>query len=445
MKYTFKMGGIHPNDNKIASEAPLEVFPVVETAYISMAQHLGAPATPIVAKGDTVKVGQVIGEPSGFISGYVHSSVSGTVKDVVPVADLAGNTVMHVVINVEGDQWMEGIDRTDTIKREIEGTTEEILAKIKACGIVGMGGATFPAHVKLAPPKDKTAEFLILNGAECEPYVTADDRLMREHSEEIIIGAMIMKKVLGNPKVFIGIEDNKPASIAAMSAAAKNYDVEVLPLKKKYPQGGEKQLIKAVTGREVRSGGLPIEAGAVVQNVATSYAVYQAVQKNRPTIDRAMTVTGQCLSAPKNLIVRLGTPYSKIIEFVGGLPADASKVISGGPMMGKAVANLEAATGKGTSCLLLLTEKQTKRGEESNCIRCGKCSTACPMGLEPYLLNKIARVGGRYDELEKERIYDCIECGCCSFSCPANIPLLDLIRINKAEVMKIMRSRPKKD
>lgn len=444
MKKTFTMGGIHPNDNKIASEAPLEVFPVVETAYISMAQHLGAPATPVVAKGDSVKVGQVIGEPSGFISGFVHSSVSGTVKDVVPVADLAGNPVMHVVINVEGDEWCEDIDRTDTIKREIEASAEEIIAKVKACGIVGMGGATFPAHVKLAPPKDKTAEFLILNGAECEPYVTADDRLMREHAEEIVIGAMIMKKALGNPKVFIGIEDNKPAAIKAMTEAAKGYDAVVLPLKKKYPQGGEKQLIKAVTGREVRSGGLPIDVGAVVQNVATSFAVYQAVQKNRPTIDRAMTVTGQCLPAPKNLIVRLGTPYSKIMEYVGGIPEGAAKVISGGPMMGKAVANMEASTGKGTSCLTILTEAQTKRSEESNCIRCAKCASACPMGLEPFLFNRLARMGGKYDELEHERIYDCIECGCCSFTCPANIPLLDLIRINKAEVMKIMRSRPKK-
>lgn len=445
MKKTFKLGGVHPNDNKISKNAAIEVFPAVETAYISMSQHLGAPANPVVAAGDKVKVGQVIGEPNGFISGYVHSSVSGTVKAVEPRPDIAGNPVMNVVVTVEGDEWCEEIDRSTDIVKECNLTSEEILARIKNCGVVGMGGASFPTHVKLNPPKDKKAVALILNGTECEPYITSDDRIMRERPVEILIGADIMKKVLGVDKCFVGIEENKPEAIASMSAAAKEFKgIEVVVLKKKYPQGGEKQLIDAIMHRQVPSGALPIDVGAVVQNVATSLAVYEAVQKNKPVIDNSVTVSGHCMPAQHNYLVRVGTPISKILEVAGGLPENAAKVVSGGPMMGKAVVNLEAATVKANGSFLIMTAEETVRKPESNCIRCGKCADACPMGLEPYLLNKLARVGGRYDELEKERIFDCIECGCCLFTCPANIPLLDLIRINKAEVMKIMRSRPKK-
>jgi len=445
MKKTFKIGGVHPHDNKISANAATEIFPAIETAYVSMAQHLGAPATPIVAVGDKVKVGQVIAEPAGFISGYVHSPVSGTVKAVAPRADIAGNMVMHVEITVEGDEWMEGIDTSDTIVKDIPYTPEEIIAKVKACGIVGLGGASFPTHVKLAPPKDKKAEALILNGTECEPYLTSDDRIMQERPEEILIGAAIMMKALGVTRGYVGIEENKPAAIAAMKAAAAAFpQIRVITLKKRYPQGGEKQLIDAVIGRQVPSGGLPIDTGAVVQNVATSLAVYEAVQKNKPLIDNVITVTGQCLERQRNFKVRIGTPMSKIIEEAGGMPLKAAKVISGGPMMGRAIANLDAATVKANGAILFLTEEQTRRKPESSCIRCAKCASACPMGLEPWLLNKLSRAGGRQAELEQERVYDCIECGCCSFTCPANIPLLDMIRSSKAEVMKIMRSRPKK-
>ena len=441
---TFKIGGTHPADSKLSAEVAIEKLPLVEKVAISMAQHLGAPANPIVAKGDKVLVGQVIGEPSAFISGFVHSSVSGTVSAVEPRADIAGNMVMHVVIDVDGDEWMSTIDRSDKLVTEIPQTPEEIIAKIKECGIVGMGGATFPTHVKLSPPPGKTAEFLILNGAECEPYVTADDRIMREKSSEIVIGALIMMKALKVNKCYIGIEENKPAAIAAMKSAAAPYPtVEVVTMKKKYPQGGEKQLIYAVTQRAVPSMVLPIDTGCVVQNVATSLAVYEAVQKNKPLFERVMTVTGKCLDNRKNFVVRLGTPLSAVIAAAGGAPENAAKFISGGPMMGKAVVNLEATTQKGSSCMLMLTAEETLRGKESNCIRCGKCTDACPMGLEPYLLNKLSRAK-LYDELEANKIYDCIECGCCLYTCPANIPLLDVIRINKAEVMKIMRSRPKK-
>ena len=444
MKKTFRIGGVHPHDNKISAEAAIEVFPAIETAYVSMAQHLGAPATPVVAVGDKVLVGQVIAEPSGFISGYVHSPVSGTVKKIEPRADIAGNLVPHIEITVEGDEWMENIDRTPDIIREIPYTAEEIIAKVKNAGIVGLGGASFPTHVKLAPPKDKKAECLILNGTECEPYLTSDDRIMRERPEEILLGGVIMMKALGVTRGYVGIEENKPAAIASMTAAAKAYpQIEVVTLKKRYPQGGEKQLIDAVIRRQVPSGGLPIETGAVVQNVGTSLADYEAVQKNKPLIDNVITVTGKCLPVQHNYKVRIGTPMSKILEVAGGVPEKAAKLISGGPMMGRAIANPDAATVKANGAILLLTDEETRRRPESNCIRCSKCASACPMGLEPWLLNKLGRAG-LHAELEQERVYDCIECGCCSFTCPAGIPLLDVIRISKAEVMKIMRSRPKK-
>ncbi len=445
MKKTFRIGGVHPHDNKISAEAAIEIFPAIETAYVSMAQHLGAPATPVVAVGDKVKVGQVIAEPAGFISGFVHSPVSGTVKSVAPRADIAGNLVPHVEITVEGDEWLEGIDTSDTVVKEIPYTPEEIIDKVKKAGVVGLGGASFPTHVKLAPPKDKKAECLILNGTECEPYLTSDDRIMRERPQEILIGGAIMMKALGVTRGYVGIEENKPAAIASMTAAAKDFpQIEVVTLKKRYPQGGEKQLIDAVIRRQVPSGGLPIETGAVVQNVGTSLAVYEAVQKNKPLIDNVITVTGSCLPVQHNYKVRIGTPMSKILEVAGGLPEKAAKVISGGPMMGRAIANLDAASVKANGAILVLTEAETRRRPESPCIRCSKCASACPMGLEPWLLNKLSRAGGRHAELEQERVYDCIECGCCSFTCPAGIPLLDMIRMSKAEVMKIMRSRPKK-
>lgn len=409
-----------------------------------MAQHLGAPAEPIVAVGDKVKVGQQIAKPSGFISAPVHSSVSGTVKAIDTIKDLAGNPCKAVIIDVEGDEWLETIDRSEKIESEIKLEPKEIVAKIAECGVVGLGGATFPTNVKLSPPPGKKAEFLIINGAECEPYLTSDYRLLIEKSEEVIIGAAIMMKALGVTKGFIGIEENKPEAIKKLSAIAPKYaGIEVVTLKKKYPQGGEKQLIKAVTGREVPSKGLPIDTGSVVQNVGTAFAVYEAVQKNKPLFEGIMTVTGDCSSAQKNFRHRVGTPMSEIMAACGGVPEDAAKVISGGPMMGKAMANLDAPTLKGTSSILYLTAEQTKRKEESNCIRCGKCVSACPMGLEPYLLNKLGRAG-RMDDLEAHFVYDCIECGCCSYSCPAYIPLLDTIRLSKQRVMGIIRARAAK-
>ena len=455
MKKTFSIGGVHPNDSKIAAGSKIETLPLPKTVFISMNQHLGAPAKPTVAPGDRVKTGQIIGEPGGFISAYVHSSVTGTVKSVGPYKDLAGNYAVHVEIAVESDEWMDGIDTSATLVKEIPEDRQFIVDRIKNNGVVGLGGATFPTHVKLCPPPEKKAECLILNGAECEPYLTSDYRIMLEQSEKIVIGAAIMKKVLGVSRAVIGIEENKPEAVSKMSAAvaslqssAKGYDgIEVMVLKKKYPQGGEKQLIDAVMHRQVKSMGLPIDVGAVVQNVGTSLAVYDAVQKNMPLITNVLTVTGTCLPAgrQKNYLFRIGIPLSFIAEYDGGIPEEAVKVVSGGPMMGKAISNMEATTLKGSSSLLYLTEEQTARKPESNCIRCGKCVEACPMGLEPYLLNKLAR-NNMMDDLEQNAIQDCIECGCCLYSCPANIPLLDVIRVAKGEVIRAMRARtaPKK-
>ncbi len=450
---TFSIGGIHPRDSKISKDCTIEVLPLPSKVYISMAQHLGAPATPVVKAGDQVKVGQVIGEPAGFISAYVHSSVSGTVKTVGPRKDLAGNNVIHVEIDVEGDEWIDGVDLTDDLVTAIPEDNKAIVEKIQKNGVVGLGGATFPTNVKLCPPPGKVAECLILNGAECEPYLTSDNRIMLERSREIVVGAAIMKQVLGGCRTVIGIEENKPEAIAAMKAAvtelqgtAKGYEgISVQVLKKKYPQGGEKQLINAVMGREVKSMGLPIDVGAVVQNVATALAVYEAVQKNMPLITNVLTVTGDCVPAEKqhNYKFRIGMPLSYIAEYAGGIPEQAVKIVSGGPMMGKAISNMDAATVKGSSSLLYLTAEQTVRGVESACIRCGKCADACPMGLEPFLLNKLAR-NNMFDELEENAVQDCIECGCCLYSCPANIPLLDIIRIAKGDVIRIIRGRTAK-
>ena len=444
-KLTFSIGGIHPNDNKISRNCKIEVLPLPKTMYVSMAQHLGAPAKPIVAVGDSVKTGQVIAEPGGFISAFVHSPASGTVKSIAPRKDLAGNNVMHIEIAVEGDEWAEGIDLSDTLVTEIPEDRNAMLERIKACGVVGLGGATFPTHVKLNPAPGSKAECLILNGAECEPFLTSDFRILLERTKEIVVGAAIMQKILGGCRTVIAIEENKPEAIEAVNRAISELaypGIEVAVMKKRYPQGGEKQLIDAVMKRQVKSGGLPISVGAVVQNVATSLAVYEAVQKNIPLITNVLTITGNCLPVERqhNYKFRIGMPLSYIIEQAGGVPEAAAKLVSGGPMMGKAIANVEAATVKGSSSVLYLSEESTRRKPQSNCIRCGKCADACPVGLEPFLLYLLNKAGNT-DELEKNAVQDCIECGCCLYSCPANIPLLDMIRQAKGQVMGIIRAR----
>jgi len=444
-KLTFSIGGIHPADSKFSRECKIEVLPLPKTVYVSTSQHLGAPAKPVVAVGDSVRTGQVIAEPGGFISAFVHSPVTGTVKSIAPRKDLAGNFQTHIAIDVAEDEWVEGIDLSDTLVTEIPTDRTAVLNKIKSNGVVGLGGATFPTHVKLNPPIGKKAECLIINGAECEPFLTSDFRILLERTREIVVGAAIMQMVLGGCKCVIGIEENKPEAIAAVSKAVSELGysgISVAVLKKRYPQGGEKQLIDAVMHRQVWSGGLPIDVGAVVQNVATALAVYEAVQKNRPLITNTLTITGDTLPVNRqhNYLFRIGIPLSYIIEYAGGIPEGTAKLISGGPMMGKAIANPDACTVKGSSSILYLSGKTTKRRPESPCIRCGRCADACPMGLEPFLLNRLAKAG-LTDELEGNAVQDCIECGSCQYSCPADIPLLDRIRPAKGQVLGIIKAR----
>ena len=441
---TFPIGGIHPSDNKqYSKDAAIEPMPLPEVVVIPLAQHIGAPAVATVAKGDKVLAGQVIGTAGGFVSSAIHSSVSGTVKAVDSQPDAQGVLKPCVTIAVEGDEWVEGVERGGSVVKNINLIPEEIVAKVAQMGIVGMGGATFPTHVKLSIPAGKKADCLIINAVECEPYLTADYRVMIERGEELLVGARILAKAIGVDNIYIGVENNKPDAIKALTKLAGGYvGIEIVPLKMLYPQGGEKQLIAAVTGRQVPSGALPIEVGAVVQNVGTALAVYEAVMKNKPLVERVVTVTGPGLAHPKNLLVRVGTPISALIEYCGGMEG-VGKVVAGGPMMGRAVSNINAPVTKGTSGVLLIPEEEALRQKPSSCIRCAKCVEACPMGLEPYLLAKLSKKE-MYDQAESHYIADCIECGCCTYSCPSYLPLLDWLRIGKGEVMKQIRARAQK-
>ncbi|MCL2560813.1 MAG: electron transport complex subunit RsxC [Rikenellaceae bacterium] len=442
MSKTFRKGGGHPSDNKLSRADEVERMPLPQTVVIPLSQHIGAPATAVVAKGDRVKVGQLIGEAAGFVSSNVHSSVSGTVLSVDAVPDLGGVRRQAVTIKVEGDEWAEGIDLDGSLRRECTLSPAEIIDKVKEAGVVGMGGAQFPTHVKLSIPQGKRAEYLLINGAECEPYLTSDHRVMLERGEELLAGVKILAKALGVGKSYIGIENNKPDAVAHLrKLAAGDAEVEVIALRARYPQGGEKQLIDAVLGREVPSGGLPIDVGCVVQNVDTALAVYEAVQKNKPLVERVVTVTGKSVERHANLLVRIGTPLQAILDYCGGMPEDTGKVINGGPMMGKAVANLDSVVTKGTSGIVLMRDDEAERRKSGGaCIKCAKCVRGCPMGLEPYYLFKLG-VRGRLTEMEGYWAADCIECGLCSWVCPANLPLLDYIRLGKVEVMRIMRER----
>ncbi len=433
---TFSLGGVHPHDNKISRGVEIKPAPLPTEAIIFTAQHLGAPAEPVVAKGDTVKVGQLIAKASGFISANVHSSVSGVVKSVDVAKDGTGVLKPAITITVEGDEWVETIDRTAEVKSECTLSPQEIVAKVAEAGIVGLGGATFPTNVKLCPPPDKTAEMLVINGVECEPYLTSDHRLMLEQAQQIVIGCQIVMRALGVAKCYIGIESNKPDAIKTMQGVATD-GIEIVPLKVQYPQGGEKQLIDAVSGRKVPSGALPIEVGAVVQNIGTIIAIYEAVQKNKPLFERVTTITGLEVPTPQNLMVRVGTPINQLLEMAG--VTECSKVINGGPMMGRAVCNTDAPTTKGTSGILVMPQEKALRPRESACIACAKCVGVCPMGLEPHLLYKISKLE-LFDRTVGERAQDCIECGCCSYTCPAGIPLLDYIRLGKVAALTEIRN-----
>jgi electron transport complex protein RnfC len=445
---TFKIGGVHPAENKLSAASPIREAALPKQAVFSMFQHIGAPAKPIVKKGDVVKVGTMIAEASGFVSAPVHSSVSGTVSKVDVVIDASGTRRQAIFVDVNGDEWEDAIDRSPELVRlsdrpELDAAT--IINKVKEAGIVGLGGATFPCHVKLSPPPGSKAECVIINAVECEPYLTADHRLMLEHPEEILVGVSLIMKAVSVEKGYIGIENNKPDAIRLMTEKAQAYpNIEIVPLKVKYPQGGEKQLIDAVIGRQVPAPpAIPISVGAVVQNVGTAFAIYQAVMKNKPLVDRIITVTGKSVSNPSNLLARLGTPFQQLIDECGGLPEDSGKIIGGGPMMGKALLNLDVPMTKGSSGLLIMRNDEAKRAEPDPCIRCAKCVSACPMGLEPYLLATLSDKQ-EWEMAEGNDIVSCIECGSCQFTCPSHRPLLDNIRVGKTTVMGIIRSRAAK-
>jgi electron transport complex protein RnfC len=446
---TFPRGGVHPEENKLSALQPIQDFPMPKQIIVPLGQCLGAPADCIVKKGDRVLTGQLIGTAKGFVSANVHSPATGTVAKVDVVMDHTGYYKPAVFIDREDqDEWIEGYIDTNELLTDIKLDSKQIIDKVKECGIVGMGGATFPTHVKLMVPEGKKAEYIIINAAECEPYLTCDFRLLLEKTQEFLIGVKILMKAVNTDKGIIGIEENKMEAIELLEKTINEHrdlykGIEVQPLKTKYPQGGEKQIIKAITGREVPSGKLPIETGCVVVNVASTYAIYEAVQKNKPLIERIVTVTGKSVKKPGNFRVRFGTPADLLIEAAGGLPEGITDVINGGPMMGKSVSVTNFPCIKGTSGILLMTLNEAQDRRQTNCIRCGRCAMACPMGLQPFLLHKLAKQNN-FDETETNHVMDCIECGSCEFTCPANIPLLDYIRYGKAKTGAIIRARNQK-
>lgn len=442
---TFKIGGIHPEENKLSHESATQPAPLPKQAIFPMSQHIGAPAKPIVKRGDKVKVGTMIAEAGGFVSAPIFSSVSGTVTKVDNAIDASGYMRPAVIVAVEGDEWEETIDRSTKLEKledHPELTPEEIVERIKKAGVVGMGGACFPTFIKLCPPPGAKAECVIINGVECEPYITSDYRLMMEKADELIEGVKILMKGAKVERGYIGIEDNKPAAIKLLAdKLAGNDKIEVVPLAKKYPQGGEKQLVDAVIGRQVPAPpAIPVNVGAIVQNAGTAVAVYEAVMKNKPLFERYTTVTGKKIAKPSNFLVRMGTTFGELIDLCGGLPEGDNKILAGGPMMGKAVNSLDVPVGKGQNSITVLTDSDAHRKPADPCIRCAKCVSACPMGLEPFLLATCS-AKHMWDKVEAEDITSCIECGSCQFTCPSHRPILDNIRLGKQTVMGIIRAR----
>lgn len=442
---TFSMGGVHPEENKLTAESATVVAPLPEQAIFPLGQHIGAPAKPVVKRGDKVKVGTLIAEAGGFVSAPIHSSVSETVLKVDTAIDATGYRHPAIYINVEGDEWEETIDRSDkleTLAAHPELTPEEIVSRIKDAGVTGMGGAGFPTFIKLCPPPGAKAECVILNGVECEPYITSDYRLMMEHADEILVGLDLLMKAAKVERGYIGIEDNKPLAIELFQEKTAGDDrIEIVPLAKRYPQGGEKQLVDAVIGRQVPAPpAIPVNVGAIVQNVGTAFAVYQAVMKRKPLFERYTTVTGKHIERPGNFLVRMGTPMRQLLDLCGGLPEGDNKVLAGGPMMGKSVVSTDVTVCKGTNSITVLTDADAHRKPVQPCIRCAKCVSACPMGLEPYLLATLSAFK-EWERLEHEEVTSCISCGSCQFTCPSHRPILDNILQGKAVVMGIIKSR----
>lgn len=438
--HTFKIGGIHPAENKIAAGKPIENMPLPEEVVLPVSQHIGAPATPIVKKGDKVRRGDKVADAGGFVSAPIHTPISGTVTKIDVCRTPQGMPVQAIYIksdeadraaDAEAMANREKAARTDAEIAALDG--KAIIDIIKNAGIVGLGGATFPTHVKLSPPPGSKAEVVIINAAECEPCLSCDDMLMRENPAQIVKGVELLMKAAGVNRGVIAIENNKPEAIAALTeAAAGAAGIEVMPMKVKYPQGGEKQLIEAVIGKEVPSGALPIATGAIVQNVATAYAVYRAVVLGEPLMDRVLTLHDG--ETGRNLRVPFGTILATLTE-----GREPEKIIIGGPMMGRTASTLNTPMIKGTSGILMDSRYAHRRPVE-NCIRCGRCSDACPMGLEPFLLATASRLK-EWDMAEENKVANCIECGSCSYACPSSRPVADFVRLGKQKVMAAMRAR----
>lgn len=431
--FTFK-GGVHPPHSKaLTQNVPIEEAPAPELVVIPLSQHIGAPCDPLVAVGETVKVGQKIGDSKAFVSVPVHSSVSGTVKKIEQRPVPGGTKVNCIIIENDGKY---DVHESVQPKGDLENLSrEDILSIIREAGMAGMGGATFPTHVKLSPPPDKPIDTLLVNGSECEPYLTADHRIMLEMPELVLLGTKAIKKALGAGKAYICIEDNKPDAIKTLVEVVGNEEgIEVVSLKAKYPQGDEKRLINAVTGRVVPSGGLPMEVACVVENVGTVATIGNAIKTGMPCVQRVVTVTGSAVETPKNLLVRLGTLFKDCIDMCGGYKEEPGKIISGGPMMGIAQYTDEVPVIKGTSGILVLNKKEAQVPEPSNCILCGKCVDACPVNLMPYKISRFSLLRN-FDGADEYHATDCIECGACSYVCPAKRPLKESISVAKKEIL----------
>ena len=425
-------GGVHPDDRKRYTAAkPIETAPLPPKVIIPTRQHIGAPCAPVVKVGDLVKKGQVIAEAQAFVSSPIHATLSGKVVEIADYPHPVFGFATAVVIENDGaDEWLEGLPLSRDWRALEAGDLKNI---IRQAGIVGMGGATFPTHVKLAPPAEKPIDTFILNAAECEPYLTADHRVLLEFTDRVIAGVLITMKVLGVSKGFIGIEENKPDAIAALSEATKGTGIEVLPLKTKYPQGAEKTLIKVICEREVPSGGLPMDVGVVVQNVGTVVAIADAVEKGLPLVERVVTVTGGAVAEPKNLLLRIGDTFAHAVELCGGFSEAPAKLIMGGPMMGMAQGRLDVPIIKGTSGILALAAADVNAGREKACIRCGRCVDACPMGLVPSMLSILGQRGLYQVAKEEYDLLDCVECGSCVYTCPAKRNIVHYVKYLKAQ------------
>ena len=429
--FRFK-GGVHPPEGKEVTEnLSVEVFKAPKKVYIPLLQHIGAPLNPIVKVGDEVKIGQKIGDSEAFMSSPVHASVSGKVVEIAVYTFPVSGMVKTIVIeNNEKDEWVELKGNKDYTKL----SKEELLKIIREAGIVGQGGAAFPTHIKLNPPKDKTIDTLLINAAECEPYLNADNRVMIEYGKESIEGIKILLHVLGIKRAVIGVENNKHEAIENMEKLTADLpNIEVAVLETKYPQGGEKQLIKACLNRVVPVRSLPSEVGVVVQNIGTAKVIYDAVVVGKALVERVLTVSGLGVKTPKNLLVRVGTQFKEILESVGIDREVTEKIVMGGPMMGIAQWTDEVPTIKGTSGILALTKKETKPYKSKSCISCGKCVTVCPINLMPLMYAKLAKFQ-QWEEMDRYNLLDCMECGTCQFVCPSNRPLTEGIKLGKAKL-----------